>query len=92
MFRCCYSISILDSIIPPQNHPFIPPNLIEITPIPSTAASSAVGSVVASVAGSTTTTPPPSPPPEEESDPTPSETYTNLSIKTPQIDFSDKSE
>jgi hypothetical protein len=81
MFRCCYSISVLDSIIPPQNHPFIPPELIEVTPIPSTAASS------------TTTTPPPSPPPEEESDPTPSETYTNLSIKTPQdLDFSDTSE
>jgi hypothetical protein len=75
MFRCCYSISVLDSIIPPQNHPFNQPELIEVTP-----------------ASSAATTPPPSPPPEEESDPTPSETYTNLSIKTPQLAFSETPE
>jgi len=81
MFRCCYSISVLDSIIPPQDHPFNPPNLIEVTPIPSTAASS------------TTTTPPPTPPPsEDESDPTPSETYKNLSIRAPPLDYLDTSE
>ena len=49
MFRCCYSISILDSIIPPQNHPFVPPELIEVTPTPST----------------TTTPPPTPPPEDE---------------------------
>jgi len=79
MFRCCYSISVLDSIIPPQDHPFNPPNLIEVTPIPSSA----------------TTPPPSPPPEEEldpcpsEAD---KAAYKNLSIRAPPLDYSDTSE